>query len=94
MKGAWTSRCLSNWVVWLENTGTGWNAKVWRWPFNKPPSDRVQLDARTNMTSHEEAIKWACDVMKNDGATVMVLDAPGITLASMLKFTPAPQAVA
>lgn len=91
--GAWTAR-WANWVVLLEATDKGWDVKVWRWLFGKPASARHELAAQRAMATHDEAIKWACDVMKNDGATVMVLDAPSMTLESVLQFTPAPQAVA
>lgn len=90
--GAWTAR-WANWVVLLEATNGGWDVKVWVWLPNKPATARRELAANTKMVSHEEAIKWACEVMKNDGATVMVLGAPSITLESMLQFTPAPFAV-
>lgn len=92
MTGAWTAR-WADWVVWLQRTEAGWNVKVWHWPLDRV-TERREVGTQNLLASHDEAIKWACDTMKNDGATVMVLGAPSITLESMLKFTPAPQAVA
>lgn len=93
MKGAWSAR-WANWVVGLQATEAGWDVVVWQWLFNKPPSARRELESKKGFVTHEEAIKWACDVMRKDGATVMILDAPSMTLETVLQFAPAPMAVA
>lgn len=92
MIGAWTAR-WADWVIGLQSNETGWDAVVWRWSLDSK-TERQEVEAKKGFTTHEEAIKWACDTMRKDGATVLVLGAPSITLESMLKFTPAPQAVA
>jgi hypothetical protein len=91
--GAWQAR-WANWVVHLEANEGGWDVKVWLWLPGKPATARRELAVASKMASHEEAVKWACQAMRDDGATVMVLDAPSITLESMLQFAPAPRAVA
>lgn len=94
LQGSWSAR-WGNWHVSLVSNGDRWDAKVFRWPPCSTLAERVEIDNWDGFRSSEEAVTWACDVMKNDGARVMVLGSlKPITLASMLSFKPAPQIVA
>lgn len=94
LKGAWSAR-WGNWVVRLRALGNGWEATVWRWAPDAPLTDRVEIDQWDGFRTTEEAVSWACTTMRGDGARVFVLDAPKpISLESLLRFNPAPEACA
>ena len=89
----WFAR-WGNWSVGLRQADDTWNVTVWRWLPGKPLACRHELDACDGFKTRTAAIEWAAAVMKRDGARIMVLDAPGITIASTLAFDPAPEPVA
>jgi len=85
LKGKWTAR-WANWSVGLEWKAGGWEVTVWRQLPGK--KFRHALGSHDGLRTTEEAVSWACRVMRDDGAKVMVLDAPTLTLESALSFRP------
>jgi len=91
---SWSAR-WGNWQVVLQEFDPGrWGVKVHRWPPGAGLELRSVLATCDLFGTRDAAIDWACDVMKSDGARVLVLDAPGLTLRAMLQFTPAPELAA
>jgi hypothetical protein len=90
--GAYSAR-WGNWVVGLRSGRHGWLATVWRWLPGKPLAARHELAAQDGFNTATIAVAWCCRIMRADGAIVMVLDAPSLTLDAVLRFTPAPAPV-
>lgn len=91
--GTWTAR-WSDWVVKLKVKSDKCDATVWRWTVGGGYTERMQLGARNDFSSSKDAVAWACDVLRDNGVKVMILDKPSITLESLLRFNPAPEACA
>lgn len=86
--GAWTARCLS-WVVGLQQQGDHWQVTLWHWPLNKT---RTEVAARAGFDDAKNAVKWAADLLAEEGISVLLNDGHRVlTLVDMLTFTPAPQ---
>lgn len=92
LKGNWSAR-WGAWAVGLRSHGSMWSATVWRWEPGTSLSVRREIDDWDGFKTVEEAVAWACIVMRNDGAKVFVVGRPDMTLESMLAFAPAPEAV-
>ncbi len=90
MKGAWSAR-WGNWVVGLRVCDGKWAAKVWRWQPGESLAARSEINTQDGFDTQKDAVTWACGVMREDGAVVMILDAPSIVLENMLRFQPAPE---
>lgn len=90
---SWSAR-WGNWQVGLRHLGDCWGVKVWRWAPDAPLEDRRVLATCDYFESRDKAVEWACAVMKSDGARVFVLDAPNMTLESVLRFLTAPELAA
>jgi hypothetical protein len=90
---SWHAR-WGNWAVSLKTTGDCWAVTVYRWPPGSGLGDRKVLATCPFFGAREEAVSWACGVMRSDGATVVVLDAPGLALEHLLRFTTAPELAA
>ena len=92
LQGNWAAR-WGAWIVGLRSCGSSWNSTVWRRTSSLVPAARRELDSWDGFKTAEEAVTWACDVMRADGAEVMVLGAPGLKLEGLLSFSPAPEIV-
>lgn len=93
-KGTWHAR-WGNWAIFLHSAGDRWDVRVWRWAPSTDVATHVEIDAWDGFYSQEEAVTFACDVMRNDGAKVMVLGAnKPMTIEALLRFAPALAAVA
>jgi hypothetical protein len=77
-------------MVGLVASNNHWNARLWRWPPDAPVANCVELACANGFKSPRKAARWACKVMRREGAIVMVLDAPGsFGLEDLLDFRPA-----
>jgi hypothetical protein len=85
LKGKWSAR-WANWAVGLEWKADGWEVAVWRQLPGK--TFRHPLGTQGGFLTTSEAVSWACKVMRDNGASVLVLGAPGLTLETALSFTP------
>lgn len=92
LDGAWTAR-WGDWVVHLRNTEKGWRATVWRWMVGGKLEERTQLGLCEGFGSAEDANTWACDLLRENGAKVFVIDKPELRLETILRFHPAPEVV-
>lgn len=92
-QGSWTAR-WGDWLIKLRVREASSEATVWRWTTGGGYTERQQLGWRGGFSAPVDAVKWACDVLRDSGAKVMILGAPSITLESMLRFAPAPEACA
>lgn len=81
-------------MVGLQRLDSSWGVKVWRWAPGSGLEARTLLAKCDYFTTREKAVEWAADLMRSDGAKVLVLDAPGLTVESMLWFKPAPELAA
>ncbi len=90
--GAHSAR-WANWVVLLEGQGGTWRTRVWRWAPNKSLASRIEIAAADGFKTSQDAASWACQRMRENGAIVLVLDAPQFRLEDALDFTPAPALV-
>jgi hypothetical protein len=89
------SALWGNWQVVLRQLEVGrWSVRVFRWSPERKQSERRVLATCDYFARRENAVTWAADVMRHDGAKVFVLDAPGLSLEAMLRFTPAPELAA
>jgi hypothetical protein len=91
-EGAYSAR-WGKWVVLLNGQDGAWRTKVWRWTPGKSVASRVEIGSAEGFTSPRDAARWAADRMRDDGAIVLVLDAPQFKLEDALDFTPAPTLV-
>jgi len=84
-KGRWFAR-WGNWAVDLEWKDDGWEVTVWR----QLPGKRFRhaLGSYAGYATTEEAVEQACKVMRDDGAVVLIIDRPGLTLERILSFKP------
>ena len=91
LEGAWTAR-WGDWVVHLCHTVTGnWRVTVWRWMAGGKVEERAQLGLCEGFVSASAATTWACDVLRDGGAKVLVIDKPTMQLENFLCFHPAPR---
>lgn len=90
--GAWTSR-WGDWVVHLRGSPGCWRATVWRWTLGGLIEERAQLGLREGFASASDATSWACDVLRDSGAKVFVIDKPSLRLEDFLRFQPLSEAV-
>jgi hypothetical protein len=89
--GAWTARC-KDWVIGLQQRGDGWQVTLWHWPLG---ADRTEVGKQLGFDTAKNAVKWAADLLAVEGITVFLNDGVRIrTLIDVLKFSPAPMAVA
>lgn len=91
--GSWSAR-WGEWVVGLRGNASHWRATVWRWTTAGGYTERTQLGACEGFTAPADAVSWACDVLRDSGAKVFVVDKPSLKLETLLRFSPAPEAVA
>ena len=84
-KGSWTAS-WGGWTIDLRDAKGSWSIVVRR--------GNGDLHSWGGFASSLDAVKWACDVMRDRGVKVMILDAPSITLETLLRFNPASEAVA
>ncbi len=85
LKGKWSAR-WANWAVALEWKTDGWEVAVWRQLPGK--TFRHPLGSQGGFLTTSEAVTWACNVMRDNGAVMMVLGAPNFPLEAALNFTP------
>lgn len=90
--GAWTSR-WGDWVVHLRNIAGLWRAIVWRWTTGGHLEERTQLGRCEGFGSAAEAASWACDLLRDSGAKLFIIDKPQLKLEDILRFHPASEAV-
>lgn len=91
-QGSWTSR-WGDWVIHLRGTDGGWRATVWRWTTGGRLQERTQLGLGEGFSSALEATAWACDVLRESGAKVFIIDKPQLKLEDIACFHAAPEAV-
>lgn len=90
IKGRWVAR-WGNWSVDLEWQADAWKVILWR---QRPGRTyRHLLAEETGFVRVEEAVAWACRIMRTDGAQVMILGREDLTLESILSFKPALEVV-
>jgi hypothetical protein len=90
--GTWSAR-WGDWVIHLRGQAGTWRATVWRWTLGGGYTERTQLDARAGFATAADATTWACDVLRESGAKVYVVDRPALKLETVLRFNAAPEAV-
>lgn len=88
--GSWCAR-WSNWTLKLRDDRGEWKVTVRR---GVPGEADACSHTSDGFLSPQTAVTWACDKMRTFGAKVMILGKPSITLESLLRFTPAPEACA
>lgn len=91
-RGSWSAR-WGDWVICLRPSASSWQAIVWRWTVGGGLSERTQLGAMKGFATPVDATSWACDVLRDSGARVMVIDRPSITLVDLILYNPAPEAL-
>ena len=90
--GTWTAR-WGAWVVHLRSTSAGWRAVVWRWTAGGLLEERMQLGLCEGFANATDATTWACELLRESGAKVFIVDRQDIRLEDVLPFHPAPEAV-
>lgn len=90
--GAWYAR-WGDWVIHLREQAGKWQATVWRWTTGGGYDERMQLGVGNGFTAPTDAVEWACDLLRENGASTFVIDRPDVTLETLLRFNPAPEAV-
>jgi hypothetical protein len=91
-EGSWTSR-WGDWVVHLISDDNTWRVTVWRWMCEGRLDKRRQIGDQAGFPLATLAMGWACDLLRQSGARVFVIDKPSMKLESFLRFYPAPQDV-
>lgn len=92
VEGSWTSR-WGDWVVHLRNVTGLWCVTVWRWTTGGHLEERTQLGLCEGFGTAADATTWACDLLRENGAKVFLIDKPRFRLEDILRFHPAPEAV-
>lgn len=90
--GAWTTR-WGDWVVHLRCIKDNWCVTVWRWTIGGRLEERTQLGLCAGFGSAVDATTWACDLLRESGAKVFIVDKPQLKLEDLLRFHPAPEPV-
>lgn len=89
--GTWTAR-WGDWVVQLKGENGKWQVTVWRW-LTGGYTERTQLGCCIGFASPVDATAWGCEVLRESGARVFIVDKPNLTLEKLLRFNPAPKSV-
>src|SRR5678815_232701 len=74
-RGSWSCR-WGQWIILVRETAVGWVVVVWELPPGAPMTARTQIARATGMPSAQDAITYACDVLRDAGVTLFVSGAP------------------
>ncbi len=90
--GSWTSR-WADWVIHLRAKTAGWRVIVWRWTTGGGLAERMQLGHCEGFPNAADAQAWACDLLREGGAEVFIIDRPQLRLEDFLRYQPVPEDV-
>ena len=82
--GAHTAR-WGAWVIGIRSVGATWDARVWSWSHGA----RVAIGKRAVLATANDAVAWACTLLRQHGARAFV-DGRDHPLEAFLVFTPTP----
>lgn len=87
-EGSWSARWGDH-VIHVAYVHNEWRATVWRWTRGGGLTERTQLDRCDGLPSSRVAVQWACGVLAELGAIVLI-DGEKRNLATVLMFDSAP----
>jgi hypothetical protein len=90
--GSWSTR-WGDWVIHLKGADGKWRATVWRWTLGGGYTERTQLGICEGFATAADATEWSCELLRENGAKVFVIDKPSLKLEKLLRFNPAPESV-
>lgn len=76
-------------MIGIRSIGDAWHVRVWSWAHGV----RVQIAKRAVHSTSNEAVTWACEVLRNHGAHVF-FDGREQRLEAFLSFEPTTDLVA
>lgn len=88
-QGSWSCR-WGGWIILVCERPSGWSVIVWQLP--SVSMARKQIASARGMDSAQDAVTYACDVLRVAGVTLFVSGVPQ-HLEEFLSFSPAPQEV-